>query len=138
MTLIKTSFVSPLLAMLLIILSAPATAQSTNTSGVKASITLKPEKCVSLRQGQVCYADVELQWQANQQGHYCLLSSSQEAPLMCWNGKQQGQFTGEIRSDSNVIFTLTQQRDGAALASAEMKMAWVYKKKRSAVSWRVF
>lgn len=123
---------------LLVMLSTTASAQQVDSSTTQAEITLKPAKCVSLRQGQVCYADVALEWRASQSGHYCLRSSSHSAPLGCWDGKHQGQYAGEIASDSNVTFSLIQQGSDKTLATAEMKMAWVYKKKRAAVSWRVF
>ena len=138
MKLLTTSCVKHILATSLIVVSGSSLAQSALVPDTKAQLTLKPAKCVSLQQGQVCYADVELQWRASHAGNFCLQSSTQEAPLLCWNTQQQGQFSGEIRSDTNVVFTLTQQGSDKVLASAEMEMAWVYKKKRSAVSWRVF
>jgi len=119
-------------------LSGMSFAQSAPVPVLKADIVLKPAKCVSLRQGQVCYADVELQWNASQSGNYCLQSSTQATPLLCWNAKRSGQFSGEISADKNVVFTLTAEGADSVLASAEMELAWVYKKKRTAVSWRVF
>ena len=112
--------------------------EAEQSSASKASIRLKPAKCVSLHQGQVCYADVELNWQAHTTGSYCLLSTTQTEPLACWTSTAHGEFKGEVSSDTNVVFTLTRQGINTPLATAEMKMAWVYKKKRSSVSWRVF
>lgn len=102
------------------------------------SLTLTPTKCVSLHQGQVCYADVAVRWQSNANDSFCLFSTTQEHPLACWDNASAGTFEGEIASDSNVVFTLTNRNAVIPLATAEMKMAWVYKKKRSSVSWRVF
>lgn len=138
MTFLTPSFVKTILVTSLAILSGMSFAQSAPTTGLTANIVLKPAKCVSLRQGQVCYADVELQWQASQAGNYCLQSSTQATPLLCWNAERNGQFSGEISADKNVVFTLTAEGADTVLASAEMEMAWVYKKKRTAVSWRVF
>ena len=124
--------------LLLIMTSADVFAQNQDVHAQHASIRLKPAKCVSLHQGQVCYADVELSWQSQEKQSYCLLSNTQSKPLACWKNASEGVFSGEVSSNTNVLFTLIKQGDSTPLASAEMKMAWVYKKRRAAVSWRVF
>lgn len=125
------------LATLTVFSNTLAMAQETSEAE-RVSMMLTPTKCVSLRQGQVCYADVSLSWQSSVNGSYCLFSSIQEQPLACWESASAGTFEGEIASESNVVFTLTKRNAVIPLATAELKMAWVYKKKRSSVSWRVF
>jgi hypothetical protein len=99
-------------------------------------LTLHPKKCVSLRQGQTCYVDIELQWSVKVNGNYCLYASNIEEPLQCWTQAQEGRFATEFSSDENTYFYLKHEQK--TLAEVELKMSWVYKRKRSSVSWRVF
>lgn len=142
MILLKRSFIKHSMVVALTGLSGVSFAQSVQQApqqhAASANIILQPTKCVSLRQGQVCFADVDLKWNTSQPGHYCLKSNTQTAPLQCWNSVRNGQFSGEVSADENVVFTLTKHGDDKVLAHAEMELAWVYKKKRSVVSWRVF
>ena len=131
-----TKFVTFLL--LCVLFQTKAYASEMNSNPKQVELNLKPAKCVSLHQGQVCYANIELNWRNAQNDNYCLFSSTQTAPLKCWQNAYNGSFEGEISSKANVIFTLAKRTDPSPLATAEMKIAWVYKKKRASVSWRVF
>ena len=136
---IITSITLTKLAILLFTLSTGLPSYAAQSVNIKeAKLELKPAKCVSLHQGQTCYADVELTWQSPITNDFCLLSSTQTQPLACWQQSNHGHFEGEIASDSNVVFTLVVKGNTKPLASAQLKMAWVYKKKRSSVTWRVF
>ncbi|XOV80780.1 MAG: DUF3019 domain-containing protein [Aestuariibacter sp.] len=125
---------SQLILLYTLFYSATVTADDTP----QIELVLTPTKCVSLREGQTCYADVELQWHASQSGDYCLFSNLQEAPMQCWRQKDQASFEGEIASKQNVLFTIKRDGHQITLAATELKMAWVYKSKRVATSWRVF
>lgn len=100
------------------------------------TLTLSPEKCVALRQGQTCYVDISLNWKAQEKANYCLFAASQETPLQCWQEAAEGELNMEFSSNENTWFYLKRQQ--AVLAQVELKMAWVYKSKRSSVTWRVF
>ena len=126
----KTSLITLTLTLLISLLPETSLAAS------KTELVLKPAKCVSLRQGQICYADVELIWNSTQIGDYCLYASIQDKPLTCWQKEASGQFSGELSADHNIRFTL--KKGNVIVGEAELQMAWVYKKKRSSVSWRVF
>ena len=99
-------------------------------------LILSPDKCVSLRQGQTCYVNIELQWSAKVVGSYCIYASNQQQPMQCWSNKRLGEIKMEFSSDQNTWFYL--RKDADNLAEVELKMAWVYKRKRSSLSWRVF
>lgn len=116
------------------VFSAPVAADD----ALQIQLVLTPTKCVSLREGQTCYADVELQWHASLSGDYCLFSNLQEAPMQCWRQKDRASFEREIASKQNVLFTIKRDGHNKTLAATELKMAWVYKSKRVATSWRVF
>lgn len=112
--------------------SAPAAAQQQQT----VNLTLSPEKCVALRQGQTCYVDIVLNWSASAADDYCLYAEKQEKPLRCWDNATKGKFETEFSSNENSHFYL--RKANITLAQVELKMAWVYKSKRSSVTWRVF
>jgi len=123
---------------------APTYADSLDT---KPWLKIVPEQCVALLQGQECYVSVELHWQANTNGDYCLYSSLTTNALQCWRNKKQGEFKQEFVSKTNIKFFLkvkqkngnTKVRKQANIASAEIKMAWVHKKKgKPRTSWRMF
>ncbi|BDX08477.1 hypothetical protein MACH26_39980 [Planctobacterium marinum] len=113
-------------------LSAPVSAQE----ATPYTLQLSPEKCVALRQGQDCYVDIQLNWSAPQSGQYCISASTLETPLRCWSNQEKGSLELEFSSNQNTWFYLKQGEQ--TLAKVELKMAWVYKSKRSSVTWRVF
>lgn len=99
-------------------------------------LTIQPQKCVAMREGQTCYVDLEIKWAMQTTGNYCLYASSKNEPLRCWYDAQHGIFKTEFSNNENTIFYLKNEQN--ELAQVELKMAWVYKRKRSSVSWRVF
>lgn len=101
-------------------------------------LQIKPSQCVSLRQGQTCYVEVEVVWQSNELGDYCLYVQSQKSPVQCWTGRIAGNATYEAATTDDLLFVLTPANSRTVLAQAELKAAWVYQKKRNAVSWRLF
>lgn len=126
--------------LLLLMLAALTTATSVTaqekTSLVK--LNLSPAKCVALRQGQTCYADVVLNWESRQPRDVCLFRLGQNAAMQCWTQVTTGSFAGEISAKENVDFELRANESEQTLAAAQLKVAWVYKKKRRTVSWRIF
>ncbi|GLX79347.1 hypothetical protein tinsulaeT_26870 [Thalassotalea insulae] len=102
-------------------------------------IELQPNQCIAVHQGEKCYVDISLNWQTQQSGNYCLFSSQQQAPLLCWQNSLSGHFEQETIANENVIFYLKAQHGSEILAQKELKMAWVYKKSvRARTSWRLF
>lgn len=129
---ISSNLIWSVFSLLFWLLTAPAQAQQTE----QYSLQLSPEKCVALRQGQTCYVDIVLTWSAPEKNTYCLYAGQQEKPLQCWDNATKGKFETEFSSSENSWFYL--KRADKTLAKVELKMAWVYKSKRSSVTWRVF
>jgi hypothetical protein len=111
------------------------TAQSAE---LEASLDIKPQTCVSVHQGQTCYVQLIIHWQAGQSGEYCLFSSDQVEALRCWQQTQQGNFVQDIATAESLHFTL-KKGQAVTIAEAELKVSWVYtKKQKSSLSWRLF
>ncbi len=105
----------------------------------KVNLTVSPEQCVAMQQGQNCYVAVELFWQAQVKDNYCLYSSTQQQPLQCWNDTLSGKLKKEFTTKNNLLFFLRKQNHQQAIATAKVKMAWVHKKKgKPRLSWRMF
>lgn len=111
----------------------------TYASDIKALMNISPEQCVAMSQGQSCYVAVELTWQVDVPGDYCLYSSAQENSLRCWSNVSEGQFTQAFNTKVNLTFHLKQQNATQPLVTSVVKMAWVHKKKgQPRTSWRLF
>jgi len=145
-----------LVAAFTLMFMSPIQAEPTDSN---AWLKIIPEQCVALLQGQECYVTVELSWRTTVSGNYCLYSSLNMKALRCWENKKIGEFKQEFSSKNNIKFYLTHKKDlenkqGNAqkndaissfnfrlndVASAEIKMAWVHKKKgKPRTSWRMF
>lgn len=102
-------------------------------------LQLKPNRCVALHQGQVCYQNIQLFWSANQAGNYCLYQQIGESPLHCWQGVAAGQYQYEFASDTLVQLQLVNMQTKASIATATIDVAWVYKANtRRKTHWRLF
>lgn len=97
----------------------------------------KPNKCVALRKGQVCYQRVLLRFKSPVKGDYCLHAGNNDKPVQCWSNVNAGKYRYELESSENVNFTL---HDSAGrVAVAVVTIAWVYKNSsRRRTSWRIF
>jgi len=105
----------------------------------KVNLTVSPEQCVAMQQGQNCYVAIELNWRAELAGNYCLYSSSAQQPLQCWNNRDNGKLTKDFTTKTNLLFFLKKQDEQQNIATAKVKMSWVHKKKgKPRKSWRMF
>jgi len=103
------------------------------------TLKLKPSQCIAIHQGKTCYVDVELRWQAQDKGEYCLYSSQQSDPLKCWTQANTGQYEREVLARKNVLSRLRERKSGEVVISKELEMAWIYKRNaKSRSSWRMF
>jgi len=111
-----------------------------DASNEKATyLTVSPERCVALRQGQICYQNIVLKWQTNNKGDYCLSVEGSNKPLRCWSNFYQGRFEMDFQSKQSRRFVLSAKNNSAEIAGAEVIVAWVYSnKKRRRTSWRLF
>jgi len=112
---------------------------SAHADVAKYQLNVSPEQCVALRQGQQCYVDVIVTWQANAIGDYCLHASSQVKPLQCWQQQQSAKFSQELVARQDITFTLKRINSANVLAQGLITMAWVYDNtSRKNTSWRMF
>ena len=127
---IKTSC----LLMLLLMINSVA-----NATDIQASMKVSPEQCVAMRQGQACYVSVELSWQVDTPGNYCLYTTGEPKALNCWINSSVGEMKKSFDSKVNLEFSLRRQNETVSVATAVVKMAWVHKKKgQPRKSWRIF
>lgn len=106
---------------------------------IKPQLNIKPKQCVALLQGKPCYVTVELNWQVAVSGDYCIYSSQRNKALQCWKNKKNGAFIDEFVAKVDLHFYLRQENSLDNLVNAEVKMAWVHKRKgKPRKSWRMF
>ena len=135
-TVIKNALPQTVLIIALIFLSIKVYSKE---SPALAKLTLKPTQCVSLHQGQQCFVTVDIHWQVNEPGKYCLYSYFKNSKLNCWANERSGHFKQELTIDKDVTFSLVSVGDDKVVASAVLELAWVHKKsRRSHSAWRIF
>ena len=102
-------------------------------------LKVSPERCVALREGQICYQNIVLDWQTVNKGNYCLFFKDNSRPLRCWSNLNQAQFKMDFQSKQSKRFVLKTKDSARGVASVEVSVAWVYgNKKRRRASWRLF
>ena len=101
-------------------------------------LEVSPAKCVTLKQGSQCFQDIEVSWQTDMPGQYCLTLSSQDSPLQCWDGKQHAFHKFEFIGHESALLGLIDQDSGKLLTESLIEVKWVYKNRSRYLSWRVF
>lgn len=99
------------------------------------SMTVSPNQCVAMTEGQTCYVDIELNWQSKDVGNFCIFSSLNADTLQCWTQASQGSYQLELASKRNVIFSIKRQGDVTVLGKVEVEMAWVHKRRGKPTNW---
>jgi hypothetical protein len=103
------------------------------------SFALKPERCVALHEGQLCYAKIKFQWKFIRPASVCIYRKDPEELLQCWEGTREGEWQMEFESQKSTGFVLIDSSTGAELGSAQVKVVWVYNANSHRQShWRVF
>ena len=102
-----------------------------------SSLNLAPAKCVTLNQGNTCYQELKVTWQADSKGHYCLLNSVKEAPVNCWFNVNKGSYNFEFSGVQSVDYQLVKMPIKAPVAQQHFSVKWVYKA-RPNNRWRLF
>jgi len=108
-----------------------------------ATLTMSPEQCIALNQGQTCYQTVVANWQVDKMGDYCLFEQKQSTPLACWKNRKSGQAKIIFESTETVTFDLRlkpiKNISHETLVEADITVNWVYSnKKRKRSTWRLF
>lgn len=133
------SFIQSAIHLCIIVMFFQVTELYAESTSANNLLEISPKQCVAVRQGQDCYVDIKIAWQTNAVGNYCLYSTEQTKPLKCWHQVTTILFKKELVSNKNVTFSLKKQDSTEVLATAQLAMAWVYKKNsRSHSSWRMF
>lgn len=102
-------------------------------------LQIQPNTCVSLHQGQTCFASLTLSWRTAEKSNYCLYSSAQIEPIQCWVNSQQGQVTQSFSSAHSLGFYLQADGSDTHIAESAVQVSWVYQKQqKSRLSWRLF
>ncbi len=108
-----------------------------NISAAQLQVTPKP--CVALRKGQKCYLEVTFSWQHPYVNDYCLVNSTTNKTMKCWQKKASGEFSFDFQSTQSNNFALRKQASSTDIARATIPVAWVYKaSKRAKSTWRLF
>ncbi len=102
-------------------------------------LLVSPERCVALRQGQICYQEIQFSWRVLSKDRYCLYDEQIDKPLTCWSGKTEGKFEMDFQAPSSRAYVLRNEDRNFVVANTKFVVAWVYgNKKRRRSSWRLF
>ncbi len=113
-----------------------ATAESENQS--IRSLKLVPNKCVALRKGRKCFANIQVEWSAPQKGSYCLRRASDKLQINCWRGTLLGKFKYIFASSEDEQIELVSVDSQQTIAVSTIKVSWVHNSKKRRTRWRVF
>lgn len=130
-------------ALLLIVcwfISIPANAETTQSNSEQLpQLKVTPKPCVALRKGQKCYLEVTFTWQHPQVSNYCLVNSTTNQEMRCWEQKTKGEYSFDFQSKLSNNFALRNSKSAINIAQATIPVAWVYKSsKRAKSTWRLF
>ena len=117
------------------VMSNDVSEHDTEMEKMTVSMTVTPDQCVAMTEGQTCYVDIEIKWQSSNVGDFCLFRSGKEGAIRCWSQKSQGEFQQEMASKTNVVFSLHRQQDLLLLTKTEVVMAWIHQKRGKPTNW---
>lgn len=96
---------------------------SLNALAAEPVLTARPGVCLLERPGNSpCVMAVELSWNSNGPGDYCLYSSQSDAAIACWTSAIVGQQHAELASRENVSFWLQEVPDDQHLAEITVRI----------------
>ena len=100
----------------------------------------RPDTCVALHKGQICYRRIRLDWSTlDADARYCLLRDGSDTPLTCWRGNTRHGYTHDYASASEERYLLVRGDDRQRIADVTVHTAWVYRtNRRNASGWRLF
>jgi len=102
-------------------------------------LTVKPDRCITLYQGQACYQTLSFNWATPETGEYCLFNQEVSEPLFCWQGNQKQAQKYEFESEQSITYAIFTRDKKQKMAEVKVKVANVYKSKRkNSRNWRLF
>jgi len=136
---IKPSWLLASLPMLMLTVISGNVQASSLENSQQAQLVVTPKPCVALRKGQKCYLEVTFNWQHPNVNNYCLVNSTTNKTMKCWQQQKSGEFSFDFQSTQSNNFALRQQKSTTDLAMTTIPVAWVYKSsKRAKSTWRLF
>ena len=103
------------------------------------TLSVKPNKCISLHKGQLCYQKLKFSWDALPPGNYCLYQGGIQEALFCWNSADTRTYRYEFVGRESVVFQVRTEGAEYSFIEAKLSVASVYKKgKKSTSGWRLF
>ena len=128
-------FAGGLLASWAVVCSAYAGPNSSDS----VALSVKPSRCVALRQGQQCYQKLQFVWHSSGEDRICLYERDGKEALACWASTTPYKFSYRFNSAQNKTFLLKNERTQLTLSEVEVVVAWVYKSsKKVSTGWRLF
>lgn len=130
-------------AILALLLSLSVTLVERAFAETTAELTLKPDRCVAMNEGQTCYQTLAVVWQSETAGDYCLFEDGIQNPIVCWQNAFAGKAKLEFAAEGNVTYQLLlkamPEQEQVLMAEKEVIVTWVYSKtKKRKNSWRLF
>ena len=101
-------------------------------------LTFTPSKCVALREGKNCYADIEVFWKMNYLSDFCIRKQADKSIVRCWQNTQQGAHQYTFNSTITVNYELIDMRSGQVFGNSKIDVSWVYTNKQKKRRWRLF
>lgn len=110
-----------------------ATAQETELP----RLSVAPERCVVMNQGQACHTDTKIHWQVKEKSSYCILAN--QTKVKCWQHENFVKLNYSFVSTRDIDIQLINSVNNEVVAEAKVVVAWVFKKnQRRSKSWRMF
>lgn len=125
-----------ILGRLLMVASLCGTAQA---EPAPITLQVKPQRCISLHQGQVCYQKLTFHWVTPTADEFCLHDTATHVALTCWRGKNKTSFEYEFASRESTEFSIRFKGQTEELVKVNVQVSSVYQSpERSSSRWRLF
>ena len=108
------------------------------------SLSVVPNKCVSLRKGQTCYQRVQFRWSSQEaQTRYkivCLRQESSSDVLACWENETSGKFRYYLEAaETQNFFLVAGDKLEPVIGRTTVSINWVYDSRATRRGrWRLF
>lgn len=103
------------------------------------TLSLKPKECVVLKEGDKCYASINVKWKAGEPGLFCLFRTPGDIKLKCWKDVSEGRFSEDLVMKEPVDYYLAYADSFEIIVRETLTLSWVYEKmSRPEHTWRIF
>jgi len=115
-----------------------AGAQNTaSDSGIM--IRSRPVQCVTLREGQPCFIQLNVSWESESPVSACFVSEQNDSGVTgaCWEDAVDGQFRASLYLSEPTVWVF-RDAAGNSLGEFSVDVSWVYKSRRTRRRWILF